>query len=174
MAVMPEHRRSRAGAFLAVAAFAAATFAAGSAWAESPVERGRYLASIMDCTGCHTPGALAGKPDMERYLGGAQMGFQVPEIGIFYPPNLTPDIKTGIGSWSEEQIITALRTGVRPDGRTLSPVMPYLSYAHMTDADVAALAAFLKSLPPVTNKVPGPVGPTETATAPYFTVVMPH
>jgi len=75
-----------------------AALAAGSlllsvplAFAQSPTQRGEYLATIMDCTGCHTPGTFLGKPEMQRYLGGSEVGFQIPGLGIFYPPNLTPD-----------------------------------------------------------------------------------
>lgn len=171
MAFTPEHRRSRAGALFCVTTLA--LLAAGPAAAQDPVERGRYLATIMDCNGCHTPGALTGKPDMARYLGGAMAGFGVPGAGVFYPSNLTPDKETGLGSWSEKDIIKAVRTGERPDGRVLSPVMPYLSYAKMTDEDANALAAFLKSLPPVSHKVPGPTGPSEKAALPYFTLEVP-
>src|SRR5215213_9764147 len=73
-------------------------------------DRGAYLARIMDCSGCHTPGALKGQPDMSRYLGGADAGFEIPGLGVFYPPNLTSDA-TGMGSWSEDEIIRAVRTG---------------------------------------------------------------
>ena len=69
----------------------------------------------------------AGKPDPQRHLGGSEVGFQIPGLGIFYPPNLTPEPETGIGSWSETDIIKAVRTGVR-GGRVLAPVMPYHSY----------------------------------------------
>jgi mono/diheme cytochrome c family protein len=137
------------------------------------VERGRYLTSIMDCTGCHTPGALGGKPDIDRLLGGSDIGFKIPSLGIFYPPNLTPDRESGLGTWTAEQIIRAVRTGVRPDGRMLAPVMPYHNYAILTDEDARALATYLRTLKPVRNKVPGPVGDGEAAPAPYLAVVGP-
>ena len=54
--------------------------------AETQVQRGKYLASIIPCTDCHTPGTFLGKPDMKRYLGGSEVGFEVPGIGIFYAP----------------------------------------------------------------------------------------
>ena len=136
------------------------------------VKRGEYLATIMDCTGCHTPGALAGKPDMGRHLGGSDIGFELPGLGVFYPPNLTPD-ETGLGGWSETDILKAVRTGARPDGRVLAPVMPYHSYARLTDADGRALAAFLKSLKPVRHRAPEPRGPGEPTTAPYLTLAQP-
>ena len=147
--------------------------AGASATAQDKARRGEYLATIMDCAGCHTPGALTGKPDTARHLGGAEVGFELPGMGIFYPPNLTPDRETGLGAWSEGDIVTAVRTGARPDGRILAPVMPYHNYARLTDADAQALAVYLKSLKPVRNKVPEIRGPGENATAPYLTVMMP-
>jgi mono/diheme cytochrome c family protein len=135
--------------------------------------RGEYLAAIMDCGGCHTGGALIGKPDPKLALAGSAIGFQIPELGTFYPPNLTPDRETGLGSWSAAEIVTAVRTGVRPDGRILAPIMPWHSYAALTDADAGALAAYLKSIPPVRNATPPITGPTETPPAPYMTVVVP-
>ncbi|WP_029351475.1 c-type cytochrome [Bosea sp. 117] len=157
---------------LAAIAFGAllATPAAG---ADKRVQRGEYLVHIMDCTGCHTPGALAGKPDASRFLAGSNIGFGIPDLGVFYPPNLTPDKETGIGGWSEADIVKAVRTGERPDGRMLVPVMPYHSYSKLTDQDAAALAAYLKSMKPVSNKAPAMVGASEKPVAPYLTVKMP-
>ena len=127
----------------------------------------------MDCGGCHTPGALTGKPDAARHLGGSEVGFQIPGMGIFYPPNLTPDRETGLGGWSEADIVKAVRAGTRPDGRVLAPVMPYHNYARLTDGDAQALAGYLKTLKPVRNKTPEMRGPSEEPTAPYLTVQMP-
>lgn len=141
--------------------------------AQAQEERGEYLARIMDCGGCHTPGYLMGNPDMSRYLGGSDVGFQIPGVGIFYPPNLTSDA-TGAGSWSEEEIVTAVRTGVRPDGRQLVPIMPWPNYAALTDEDAFALARYLKTAKPVSNDVPDPVGPSEKPPLPYMTIRMPE
>jgi mono/diheme cytochrome c family protein len=146
----------------------------GTARADDPVKRGEYLVHIISCGDCHTPGALAGKPEMDKYLGGSSIGFEIPGLGIFYPSNLTPDTDSGLGAWSEADIVTALRTGKRPDGRELAPIMPWRSFAGLTDEDADAIAAYLKSLPAVTNAVPAPVGPTEKPTAPYMTVVAPQ
>jgi mono/diheme cytochrome c family protein len=142
--------------------------------ADERVKRGEYLAAIMDCTGCHTPGALRGKPDAARALAGSDVGFEIPGLGIFYPPNLTPDRATGLGAWSAAEIVTAIRTGARPDGRQLVPVMPYHSYAKLTDADAAALVAYLKSLKPIHNQAPAITGPGQKAPAPYLKVVIPE
>jgi mono/diheme cytochrome c family protein len=119
------------------------------------IDRGQYLVTIMGCTDCHTPGHFLGQPDMTRFLGGSDVGFEIPGLGTFHGPNLTPD-PTGLGSWSEADIVTAIRTGVRPDGRQLSPAMPWMGYANLTDEDASAIAAFLKTLTPVENDVPGP------------------
>jgi mono/diheme cytochrome c family protein len=151
-------------------AFAAVTFAAlamslHDASAQSTqVARGKYLVTIASCTDCHTPGHFFGKPDMARFLGGSEVGFEIPGLGVFHGPNLTPDPDTGLGKWSAEQIVTALQTGARPDGRMLAPIMPWHAYANLTKEDVNAIVAFLKSLPLVKNKVPGPFGPTEKPT----------
>jgi mono/diheme cytochrome c family protein len=147
--------------------------AAAAAADEAELARGRYLVAIMDCGGCHTPGALAGRPDPGRPLAGSDIGFEAPPLGIFYPPNLTPDAASGLGSWSTEDIVRAVREGQRPDGRELAPVMPWHAYAALTDEDARALAAYLKSLPPVAHQVPDPVGPEQRAPAPYLTVVPP-
>jgi mono/diheme cytochrome c family protein len=144
------------------------------AQAETPVERGQYLAHIMDCGGCHNTGAFTPQPNLETPLAGADLGFEMPGMGVFYPPNLTPDPETGLGTWSDADIITAFTTGVRPNGRQLAPVMPYMSYAHITADDAAALVAYLRSLAPVQHKVPGPFAAGDTANAPYFSVIVPE
>lgn len=135
--------------------------------------RGEYLARIMDCGGCHTPGAMAGQPDEARNLAGSPVGFGIPDLGTFYPPNLTPDRETGLGAWTEAEIMRAVRTGVRPDGRVLAPAMPWRAYAALTDADARALARYLRSLPPVRHAVPRMAGAGETPPAPYLTVAVP-
>jgi mono/diheme cytochrome c family protein len=138
---------------------------------EAQIQRGKYLVQISGCSDCHTPGGMLGQPDMARYLGGSDVGFAIPGVGIYLGQNLTPDQDTGLGGWSDDQIVAALRTGKRPDGRTLSEIMPFPSFAHLTDQDAAAIAAFLKSLPPVKNKVPGPFGPNDKATT-FVSVVI--
>ena len=155
-------------------AFAAVAMCAGvaSVRAETPEERGEYLAHIMVCVECHTPGVLSGGergPD----LAGSEVGYGIPGLGVYYGANLTPDMETGLGSWSAGDIVTAIRTGERPDGRILSPAMPWRAFSKMTDEDAYALAAYLKSLAPVSNQVPGPFGPTETPTSFYYDFVIP-
>lgn len=153
------------GAHAAAFALPSVLCSASIASAQSPVERGRYLVTLGGCTDCHTPGHFFGKPDQARFLGGSEVGFDIPGLGVFVGPNLTPDKDTGLGNWSKAQIIAALQTGVRPDGRILAPVMPWQSFAKLTKADADAIATYLKSLPAVKNAVPGPFGPNETPTS---------
>ena len=144
---------------LVVAAMIAAAPFAATCSAETQVERGKYLVELGGCTDCHTPGNFLGHPDLARYLGGSDVGFGIPGHGVFVGPNLTPDKETGLGNWTEQQIVTAITKGERPDGRMLAPVMPWMGLSHLTHSDALAIAAFLKSIPAVKNKVPGPFGP---------------
>ncbi len=146
---------------------------AASRGASAEVARGQYLATIMDCAGCHTPGALAGRPEFDRQLAGSAIGFALPDGGVVYPKNLTPDAETGLGRWSEDDIARAVRQGQSRNGRVLVPVMPWPSYAVLTEADARAIAAYLKSVPPVRFEVPRDVRPGETPAAPYMTVITP-
>jgi mono/diheme cytochrome c family protein len=158
---------------VAVAAIALLAWGSSQVPAQDQVARGKYLVNLGLCTDCHTPGYFFGKPDEKRYLGGSEVGFEIPEVGVFHGPNLTPDKETGLGNWSGAEIVTALQTGVRPDGRILAPIMPWKAFSQLNKADVTAIAAYLKSIPPVKNKVPGPFGPSETPTAFVFKVVPP-
>lgn len=165
--------RALGAAVLLGGAFAATSGGGATPVGQERVKRGEYLATIMDCGGCHTTGALGGKPDPQRHLAGSEIGFQIPQLGVFYPPNLTPDRETGLGAWSEAEIVAAVRKGVRPDGRMLAPVMPYHNYARLTDADAQALAAYLKSLKPIRHQAPAITGASEKPGAPYLAVVAP-
>src|ERR1700742_4989067 len=78
---------------------------------DSQIARGRFLVTIAGCSDCHTPGALLGSPDMKRYLGGSDVGFAIPGAGVFVGENLTPDKETGLGKWTDAQVIAAIRTG---------------------------------------------------------------
>lgn len=127
-------------------------FASGMACAESSVERGRYLVqSVAACGNCHTPqgpdGPLAGK----ALAGGMELG--APAFKA-YASNITPDPETGIGRWTTAQVVAAIRDGKRPDGTTIGPPMPFSQYRAMSDRDVAAIAAYLRSVPAVKNTVP--------------------
>ncbi|WP_211099369.1 cytochrome c [Skermanella aerolata] len=134
---------------------------AGEPNAADQIERGRYLVNLGGCNDCHTPGYFLGKPDPSRRLAGSDVGFEIPGTGIFVGSNLTPDRDTGLGNWTREDIMTAVQTGVRPDGRILAPIMPWRAFAELTKSDAGAIADYLISLPPISQKVPGPFGPDE-------------
>jgi hypothetical protein len=87
--------------------------------------------------------------------------------------NITPDKETGIGSWTPEQIVKAIQTGERPDGRILAPIMPWHAFAELTANDAMAIAAFLQSLNPVSNQLPGPFKPGEKVSTFMFRIVPP-
>jgi mono/diheme cytochrome c family protein len=158
------------GRFLLATAIAAATVTSVHA-TPAQIERGKYLVTVGGCSDCHTPGTFLGHPDMSKYLGGSDVGFAIPGLGVFAGRNLTPDKETGLGNWTTEQIVKALTTGVRPDGRTLAPVMPYAALSHLTLADALAAAAYLKGLKPVANAVAGPFGPNDRSTIFVFDVL---
>ncbi len=129
---------------------------------EEKLARGKYLVSVMACTDCHTPGSFWGAPDTARFLAGSEMGWAGP-WGVVYARNLTPD-SSGLATWTEDQIVTAIRTGNRPDGRQLAPIMPWTDLTHLTDDDAHAIAAYLKNLPAVVHRVPDPLPPGKKAT----------
>jgi mono/diheme cytochrome c family protein len=141
---------------------------------DAQTKRGKYLVTLGGCNDCHTPGYFFGKPDMTRFLGGSEVGFEIPGLGVFHGPNLTPDHDTGLGKWSAEEIATAITKGQRPDGRKLAPIMPWHAFANLTREDSGAMVAYLKSLPPVQNKVPGPFGPNDKPTSFVMKIVPPE
>jgi mono/diheme cytochrome c family protein len=142
--------------------------------ADAQAERGKYLVTLGSCTDCHTPGYFFGKPDMTRYLAGSEVGFEIPGLGVFHGPNLTSDKETGLGNWTTEQVVTAIQAGKRPDGRVLAPIMPWKAFANLTREDATAIAVFLKSLPPIKNKVPGPFGASDRPTSFVMKIVPPE
>ena len=153
-----------------VALFAAGMFIGPSLQPTTPaeasavakVERGKHLVGLSLCTDCHTPGYLRGVPDVARYLGGSETGFEMEGAGVFHGPNLTPDPETGLGKWTEEMFMAALRTGRHEGkGRPILPPMPWPMIRNLTDADLRGIFAYLQSLPPVKNRVPQPVDPPE-------------
>jgi mono/diheme cytochrome c family protein len=156
--------RTIAAVLIAAAASVAPLRGVANAADATRVARGKYLVDIMSCTDCHTPGHFLGKEDVSRFLGGSDVGFAVPGLGVFVGPNLTPDKNTGLGDWTSEQIATALMKGETPEGRILAPPMPWRNYANITKADALAIAAYLKSLPPIQHQVDGPFGPSQTPT----------
>jgi len=123
-----------------------------SAVAQTPLERGRYLMqAVAACGNCHTPQDRNGaKPGMELAGG---LPFDEPGFKA-YASNITPDADTGIGRWTDAQIVTAIREGKRPDGSLIGPPMPFGQYRGISDRDAAAIVAYLRSVPPVKNAVP--------------------
>ncbi len=156
-------------AFLAASVVTFPSYAAD----DTQIARGKYLVTISGCNDCHTPGYFLGNPDMSKFLGGSDVGFEIPGLGVFVGPNITPDKETGIGSWTPEQIITAMQTGQRPDGRILAPIMPWHALAQLTADDAMAIATFLQSVKPVSNKVPGPFKPGDKVTTLMFRIMPP-
>jgi Cytochrome c len=153
----------------------------------TPVELGAYLVKTMVCNDCHTPWKMGPKgpePDMSRALTGHPEDLKMPPPpapsgpwiasfaatntawagpwGVSFTANLTPDKETGLGDWTEEQFIAAIRTGKHQGkGRQILPPMPYPMYAHLVDEELKAIWAYLQSLPPVKNRVPQPIDPPE-------------
>ena len=119
------------------------------------IARGGYVASISGCVVCHTP-MKDGTQDRARlFAGGLEEKL---DHGVFRTPNITPDPVTGIGAWTDEQIITAIRVGILPDGTRLLPIMPYPYYHRMTDADARAVVVFLRAQKPIVNEVQRSMG----------------
>jgi len=145
-----------AGATLGVAAFWLLTLPAVVPAAALPphtanVDNGRTMFNIGGCASCHAvPNADAKKVDRTRLGGG--LALKSP-FGTFYVPNISPDPKDGIGSWSEANFVTALWKGTSEHGNNLYPAFPYTSYQHMQLNDVRDLFAYLKTLPPVPGRV---------------------
>ena len=120
---------------------------------EATLERGAYLVNgVVACGNCHTPrNADATENTDLRYAG----GFLIEEPAFrAYAPNITQDHETGIGKWSDNEIMRAIREGVRPDGSVIGPPMPILAYREMSDSDVRAIVAYLRTVPAVRNVVP--------------------
>ena len=121
--------------------------------ADELLERGTYLMeSIGACGNCHTPKTADGAPIENLHLAG---GFVIEEPGLkAYAPNITMDVETGIGSWSNADIIRAIREGFRPDGTLIGPPMPTPWYRDISDTDVRAIVAYLRAAEPVNRVVP--------------------
>jgi mono/diheme cytochrome c family protein len=133
------------GAALAVVPLASAFAADSDGQKFEQIERGRYLATLADCTASHTNHGT-GKP----FAGGRPI--ETP-FGTIVAPNITPDRETGIGNWTDEQFDNAVRRGIRADGSRLFPAMPYIYYTKMSRDDVKAIRAYLATVPAVKNTV---------------------
>jgi mono/diheme cytochrome c family protein len=151
--------------------------------AVDPAKRGEYLVTISGCNDCHTPwkmGATGPEPDMTAMLSGHPAALQMPPPpapsgpwvwsaaasntafagpwGISYAINLTPDEETGTGLWNEQVFVNALKTGRHMGvGRPILPPMPWPSYSKMTDEDLKAIYAYLRTIPAKKNQVPDAV-----------------
>lgn len=138
-------------AFIALAA-ALGTSSLAHAQQQTPIERGTYLMqSIVACGNCHTQNTPQGpRPGMEL-AGGTK--FDEP-FGVAYASNITPDPETGIGKWTDEQLILAIREGKRPDGSLIGPPMPIALYRGLADDDLKVIVAYIRAAKPVANKVP--------------------
>jgi mono/diheme cytochrome c family protein len=122
------------------------------------IERGRYLAEqVLGCSDCHSKRDFtrAGSPPVgPRGAGGDCVGEQQGFPATVCMSNITPDVETGIGGWTDGQIMRAIREGVDDQGKALFPLMPYPVYKVVSDEDTRAVVAYLRSLPPVKNRVP--------------------
>ena len=135
---------------------AAAMFSA-CALAQTPIERGDYLVNgLMTCGNCHTPRGPGGVYDLSRQLSGGPQTWDEETFKV-KGANITPDPETGIGKWSSADIKKAILTGIRPNGTQIAPMMPYGFYKVLTNTDVDAIVAYLKSVPAVNNAVEPPV-----------------
>ena len=144
----PPRRRACVSATIALLSM----LAFGPVKAETALERGRYLmTSIVACGNCHTPQGDKGPLPGMTLAGGLQL--DDPAFTAF-SPNITPEKETGIGRWTDAQIITAIREGRRPDGSIIGPPMPIGLYRGISDTDVKAIVAYLRSVKPVVNTPP--------------------
>lgn len=150
-----------------------------------PAERGEYLVKLGGCADCHTPKIMTAKgpaDDETRLFSGhpADVILPPPALqpggpwgaatagmtawtgpwGISYASNLTPDLETGLGGWSRENFVKAMKTGKhKGEGRDILPPMPWQPLAAATEEDLTAIHAYLQSLPPIKNQVPQPSPP---------------
>lgn len=189
------HRVAFASACLAIGSIAvigcgqpapgqpAAPASAPAGASQRAVDRGKYLVSIMDCNGCHTP-FKDGQPDMSRMLMGHPENVRVTAPppppaaggwlvtinetntawagpwGVSFPANLTPDQNSGLGIWTEEMFVNAIRKGKHMGtSRDVLPPMPWMSYNALTDDDLKAIYAYLRTIPAISNHVPEPISP---------------
>ena len=150
------------------------------------VDRGRYLVTVLGCNDCHTPwrmGENGPEPDMSRMLSGHPQQLVLPPPpaltpgawesaswstvtawagpwGVSFTANLTPDPETGLGKWTEQEFMDTMHSGRHQGrGRELLPPMPWFNVGALTDQDLKAVFAYLKSIPAISNRVPTPIPP---------------
>ena len=141
--------------FSKLALFALLATSACAALAQKPalMARGKYLMdSVVACGNCHIARGEQGQPLFEKGLSGGML-FDEPPFKA-WAPNITPDRDTGIGKWTDAQLAKAIREGVRPDKSIIGPPMPIGFYRNISDADLAAIIAYLRAQPAVRNAVP--------------------
>jgi len=170
-----------------VAAQAAGTLGQSSS-PKGDVERGEYLVSAMACADCHTPwrlGSSGPEPDPELTLSGHPQALVLPPApdlgggpwgmaatathtawsgpwGVSFTANLTPDEETGIGRWTEQEFLETIRSGRHLGrGREILPPMPWFAFRYLSDQDLRSIFAYLRTLPPIRNRVPQPIAPAE-------------
>src|SRR6185436_15941498 len=117
--------------------------------------RGEYLTSVIGCSDCHSPiDPKTFQPVEEMRWAGGQV-FPLDPTGalVVVSKNLTSDKATGIGDWTDEEIKTAITTGIARDGLHLFPIMPYGYFNNMADADLDAIVAYLRTIPPINNSI---------------------
>ncbi|MBK8098108.1 MAG: c-type cytochrome [Planctomycetes bacterium] len=170
---------------LAIAATVAFTQTPAATGTKDPIARGRYLVTAMGCNDCHTPWTMTAQgpaPDMTRMLSGHPADAKLPDPpagseawpvsvnttntawsgpwGISYTANLTPSKAHGLGAWTADEFLAALRTGRHQGrGRQILPPMPWPMISQLTDDDLRAVFAFLQSIPAIDNHVPEPTPP---------------
>ena len=176
------------GALVVLSFLGASASAAEPPKKPAKVARGEYLVRAMGCNDCHTPwkmGKDGPEPDMTRMLSGHPQAMAMPPPpklpegpwalvaaatmtawsgpwGVSFTSNLTPDPETGIGRWTEQNFVDSIRNGkVMGKGRPLLPPMPWPMYRNLNDDDLKAIFAYLKSIPPLQNKVPEPLAPED-------------
>ncbi len=121
--------------------------------AQTAVERGKYLTEVLGtCGNCHTPKGPGAVDLPGKHLAGGRR-FEAP-YGLTFGRNLTPDKETGLGNWTDGDIVRAIREGKGKDGKTLGPPMSFYLYRNISDNDIAAIVAYLRTVPPVRNEVP--------------------
>ena len=160
----------------------------GESGKDDAVERGQHLVTVGGCHDCHSPKVMSPNgpvPHPTKILSGHQAEAGTPTVprgvlapdrwaamttgdmtawvgpwGISYAANLTPDPASGLGGWTEDLFIKTMRTGKHHGtGRQILPPMPWMNYAQMSDEELKAVFAYLRSIPPIKNLVPQPVPP---------------
>jgi hypothetical protein len=119
--------------------------------------RGKYLVDgVVSCFDCHSAATNQWKPGEAPEFTAPGSGRVVIDQGGFLlaAPNITPDVETGAGNWTDDQLARAIREGIGYDGRTLFPMMPYQNYKYLSDEDLASIVVYIRSLPPIHNELP--------------------